>query len=158
MQNINISKKFIALLFIIPQIQVSADTGVDIISALDFGEIVVLNDAAVHTVQVTSTGGYNTEGGIYTLEAGHPAELYFYGYPAYTHLYFDVSFASTGLTNYNNNATFQLEVEPVDEYKITDGNGATTLKVGATLKTSGTNDDYVNSDYVGYFRVTVVYY
>lgn len=126
-----------------------------------FGKISMRNNSAPRELRLLTDGGYIADPA-YVIHASEPelGRVTITGYPVNHPMDITIDVASTviGISGGGGApATFTL-VDPftVPATVTTDMTGSATFEVGATLRSDGSGNTYIDASYLGSFDVTVV--
>ncbi|KZY42472.1 DUF4402 domain-containing protein [Pseudoalteromonas sp. B5MOD-1] len=129
--------------------------------ALDFGTLVILANTNTSSVIVKDDGSINTQGSVYVLENGHPAELLLTDFPARTQLTMNLV-APVDLihdVDGNTSAEFSVRLNGFPKYVITNEFGEAKVFIGGILTTDRSAKAYADGHYSSstYLEISVDY-
>ncbi|MEZ7189430.1 DUF4402 domain-containing protein [uncultured Pseudoalteromonas sp.] len=117
--------------------------------ALDFGTLVILANTNTSSVIVKDDGSINTQGSVYVLKNGRPAELLLTDFPARTQLTMNLV-APVDLTHDidgNSSAGFSVRLNGFPKYVITNEFGEAKVFIGGILTTDRSAKPYADGQY-----------
>ena len=129
--------------------------------ALDFGTLVILANTNTSSVIVKDDGSINTQGSVYVLKNGRPAELLLTDFPARTQLTMNLV-APVDLTHDidgSSSAGFSVRLNGFPKYVITNEFGEAKVFIGGILTTDRSAKPYDDGQYSSttYLEISVDY-
>lgn len=122
------------------------------IQPLSFGNFAAPSNAVVSTLTIGYMGGHpSVTNRIYVLSPPQPGQFQLTDYPPWTPLMINISNFQLVL---GASPSFLIEDFTTNSI-ITDGSGQALLRVGATLKTTGTGGTYGDGGYTGNMNITI---
>lgn len=122
------------------------------VQALGFGQFAIGDNNSVSTLTVPYVGSrYKATNRLYPISHGQAGHYQLTAYPAFTPLIITITDfdLSIGMSE-------PLEVRDFTyDSVMTDANGDALLKVGATLKTTGSSTTYGDGSYSGNINITI---
>ncbi|HAU03645.1 MAG TPA: hypothetical protein DCS78_02170 [Pseudoalteromonas shioyasakiensis] len=129
--------------------------------ALDFGTLVILANTNISSVIVKDDGSINTQGSVYVLKNGRPAELLLTGLPARTQL--EIKPLSTAQLIHDvdgsTSAGFSVRLNGFPKFVISNEFGDAKVFIGGTLTTDRSAKPYADGHYSSstYLEISVDY-
>ncbi len=145
----------IAGVFFLP-LQAGAYTVTEI-QAMEFGELITRNLAAVGEVVVGADGSFSNNANIIVTTLGQRARYSITGAPASTAFTFTLD-ANTNVTRTLGGGTGEFTVDNFTTHPAvltSDGGGNATLFIGARIQTAGGGQVYLDGAYDGTYDFTV---
>lgn len=137
-------------LICLPMSQASAEVTWQETQKLDFGKWLVLGNRSVEQIEVFVGGGYTNTSGVVMLEPPQPAIYELEGLPPFIFIY-DIQITVTDPLSPD------LTVENFGtQSNATNADGETTLRIGATVTTSGDGNQINDGSYAGNIEIQLI--
>lgn len=155
-----LNSNFILLIAVLVSLNIkNVLAGNTVVELLDFGTIVVINNDSIGQITVNLNGSTTVAGPIILLVPGQPAEIEFFGYPAYTPLSITSNVVTATTTiPFGSSEQFTLTSVNTLPSVTTDVLGTVIVTVGGTIQTSGVGvgvGEYLDTTYSATYEVIV---
>jgi hypothetical protein len=124
---------------------------------LSFGTIAIRHNLSVSTLTIPAVGNSFSTNALHIVQQGQPAEWVFSGYPAFTTLNISPVLPIDSSNGVGSNPQFKLTNLDIPSQVTVNGIGVASVVVGATLETSGTGGQYIDTDYQFVIFLNVTY-
>jgi len=142
----------LALAFGLALSSAPAKANITEVQPLRFGEWIVANNDTEQTVTINTDGSYTNSAGLIMIQNPQHGIYRIDSLPPFAIIMgFDIVMTEpmTGLSNSFTMDNFQTSADPVD------GNGETTLRLGATARSSGDGQPYPDATYNGELTIDI---
>lgn len=124
---------------------------------LKFGTIAIRHNLSVSTLTIPAVGNSFSTNALHIVQQGQSAEWVFSGYPAFTTLNITPVLPIQSNNAIGSNPQFTLTNLDIPSQVTVNGIGVASVFAGATLATSGTGGQYIDTDYQFVIFLNVTY-
>lgn len=128
------------LCFCLSLLSFSLASQIDIVEPLKFGEIVILNNTEVSTLEIFNNGTQRNQGRILVINKGAPAVINISGFAPHTLIQLDVSLPITSTSPIGEPLRI-IQLGLPNQLRV-DNLGNAVITFGGTLATTGTGSNY----------------